>query len=163
MQVLNQKIKIKCQIRYTVNYVLDTSYIMNDYGKSPSSVKVKTINDIVNTIETNIIPDIKDNIKVLLLPKRYRSIESFLENGKPITLFPGSDMILDATESEPILIMNKSISITVYENCLKEYAKTNVNKPEWSTGVSVDEIRKLSLDDIFNLYHQTMHKGVMIL
>ena len=90
-------------------------------------------------------------------------MQMFLENGVPVLLFSGDNMIIDTTGESPILYMNKTIRVNIYEKSLKEYANTNINKPEWESGVPVDEIRKLSLDDIFNLYHQTMHTGVRII
>lgn len=164
MQVLsNNTIKLNCRIEYIIQY-------LKDYNSSPKKSfadsgieNIKIIHDDVNTFETNIIPEIKDRIKVDLLPKRYKSIQTFLENGKPVLLFSGDNMVLDVTGTAPILCMYKTIEVTIYEKRLKEYANTNINKPEWASGVPVDEIRKLSLDDIFNLYHQTMHTGVNII
>jgi hypothetical protein len=164
MQVLNNyTIKINCRIEYIIQYA-------KDYKSSPKTEisdlsldKIKTIYDDVNTFETNIIPDLKDRVRVDLLPKRYKSMQMFLENGIPVLLFPGDNMIIDTTGASPILYMNKTIRVNIYEKSLKEYANTNINKPEWESGIPVDEIRKLSLDDIFNLYHQTMHTGVKII
>ena len=166
MQVLsNTAIKLNCRIEYIIQYLKD--YNSNSKSDSKLSVdsaleKIKIIHDDVNTFETNIIPEIKDRIKVDLLPKRYKSMQTFLENGTPVLLFSGDNMVLDVTGTAPTLCMYKTIYVNIYEKRLKEYANTNINKPEWASGVAVDEIRKLSLDDIFNLYHQTMHTGVEI-
>lgn len=164
MQVLNNyTIKINCRIEYIIQYAKD--YNSNSDLKTVYSAldKIKTIYDDVNTFETNIIPDLKDRVRADLLPKRYKSMQMFLENGIPVLLFSGDNMIIDTTGASPILYMNKTIRVNIYEKSLKEYANTNINKPEWESGVPVDEIRKLSLDDIFNLYHQTMHTGVKII
>lgn len=163
MQVLNNHtIKINCRIEYIIQYAKD--YNSNSDLKVVSSLdKIKTIYDDVNTFGTNIIPDLKDRVRANLLPKRYKSMQMFLENGIPVLLFSGDNMIIDTTGASPILYMNKTIRVNIYEKSLKEYANTNINKPEWESGVPVDEIRKLSLDDIFNLYHQTMHTGVKII
>ena len=164
MQVLNNhRIKITCRIEYIIQYAKD--YNSNSDLKIVYSYldKIKTIYDDVNTFETNIIPDLKDRVRAILLPKRYKSMQMFLENGVPVLLFSGDNMIIDTTGASPILYMNKTIRVIIYEKSLKEYANTNINKPEWESGVPVDEIRKLSLDDIFNLYHQTMHTGVRII
>ena len=164
MQVLNNhRIKITCRIEYIIQYAKD--YNSNSDLKIVYSYldKIKTIYDDVNTFETNIIPDLKDRVRAILLPKRYKSMQMFLENGVPVLLFSGDNMIIDTTGVSPILYMNKTIRVNIYEKILKEYANTNINKPEWESGVPVDEIRKLSLDDIFNLYHQTMHTGVEII
>ena len=150
MQILNEKIKAKFQIRYTVRF-------RTEAGAFPL---IKTINDTVCALELPMIPDIKDNIKVNLLPGRYKSISKYLENGKPVAYFSGSGMFIDCTEKEPILAFNQDCIVTIYEKELKEYATTNINKPEWKDEVSIDDLRKLSIDDIFNLYHQTMHRGV---
>lgn len=164
MQVLNNyTIKIKCRIEYIIQYA-------KDYNSDPKAKisdlaldKIKTIYDDVNTFETDIIPDLKDRVRVALLPKRYKSMQMFLDNGVPVLLFSGDNMIIDTTGAAPVLYMNKTMRVNIYEKNLKEYANTNINKPEWESGVSVDEIRKLSLDDIFNLYHQTMHTGIRII
>ena len=165
MQVLNNhRIKITCRIEYIIQYAKD--YNSNSDLKIVYSYldKIKTIYDDVNTFETDIIPDLKDRVRAALLPKRYKSMQMFLENGIPVLLFSGDSMILDTTTGvSPILYMNKTIRVNIYEKILKEYANTNINKPEWESGIPVDEIRKLSLDDIFNLYHQTMHTGVEII
>lgn len=164
MQVLNNyTIKINCRIEYIVQYAKDYSPNSDLKVVNSSLDKIKTIYDDVNTFETNIIPDLKDRVRADLLPKRYKSIQMFLENGIPVLLFSGDNMIIDTTGASPILYMNKTIRVNIYEKSLKEYANTNINKPEWESGVPVDEIRKLSLDDIFNLYHQTMHTGVKII
>ena len=164
MQVLNNyTIKIKCRIEYIIQYAKD--YNSNPEAKISVSAldKIKTIYDDVSSFDTDIIPDLKDRVRVTLLPKRYKSMQMFLENGVPVLLFSGDNMIIDTTGAAPILYMNKTIRVNIYEKSLKEYANTNINKPEWESGVPVDEIRKLSLDDIFNLYHQTMHTGVKII
>ena len=164
MQVLsNYKIKLNCRIEYIVRYMKDySSNSKSSLGESALE-KIKVIHDEVNTFETNIIPEIKDRIKVDLLPKRYKSMQMFLENGIPVLLFTGDNMVLDvAGPKYPELCIYKTIYLDIYEKQLKEYANTNINKPEWASGVAVDEIRKLSLDDIFNLYHQTMHTGIKI-
>ena len=164
MQVLNNyTIKINCRIEYIVQYAKDYSSNSDLKVVNSSLDKIKTIYDDVNTFETNIIPDLKDRVRADLLPKRYKSMQMFLENGIPVLLFSGDNMIIDTTGASPILYMNKTIRVNIYEKSLKEYANTNINKPEWESGVPVNEIRKLSLDDIFNLYHQTMHTGVKII
>lgn len=164
MQVLNNyTIKINCRIEYIVQYAKDYNPNSDLKVVNSSLDKIKTIYDDVNTFETNIIPDLKDRVRADLLPKRYKSMQMFLENGIPVLLFSGDNMIIDTTGASPILYMNKTIRVNIYEKSLKEYANTNINKPEWESGVPVDEIRKLSLDDIFNLYHQTMHTGVKII
>lgn len=164
MQVLNNyRIKINCRIEYIIQYAKDYNSNSDLKVVNSSLDKIKTIYDDVNTFETNIIPDLKDRVRVDLLPKRYKSMQMFLENGVPVLLFSGDNMIIDTTGTSPILYMNKTIRVNIYEKSLKEYANTNINKPEWESGVPVDEIRKLSLDDIFNLYHQTMHTGVKII
>lgn len=164
MQVLNNHtIKINCRIEYIIQYAKDYNSNSDLKVVNSSLDKIKTIYDDVNTFETNIIPDLKDRVRADLLPKRYKSMQMFLENGIPVLLFPGDNMIIDTTGASPILYMNKTIRVNIYEKSLKEYANTNINKPEWESGVPVDEIRKLSLDDIFNLYHQTMHTGVKII
>lgn len=164
MQVLNNHtIKINCRIEYIIQYAKDYSTNSDLKVVNSSFDKIKTIYDDVNTFETNIIPDLKDRVRADLLPKRYKSMQMFLENGIPVLLFSGDNMIIDTTGASPILYMNKTIRVNIYEKSLKEYANTNINKPEWESGVPVDEIRKLSLDDIFNLYHQTMHTGVKII
>lgn len=165
MQVLNNyTIKIKCRIEYIIQYAKDYSSNSDSKIVDVSTIdKIKTIYDDVNTFETNIIPDLKDRVRVALLPKRYKSMQMFLDNGVPVLLFSGDNMIIDTTGAAPVLYMNKTMRVNIYEKNLKEYANTNINKPEWESGVSVDEIRKLSLDDIFNLYHQTMHTGIRII
>jgi hypothetical protein len=164
MQVLNNhRIKINCRIEYIIQYAKDYNPNSDLKVVNSSLDKIKTIYDDVNTFETNIIPDLKDRVRADLLPKRYKSMQMFLENGVPVLLFSGDNMIIDTTGASPILYMNKTIRVNIYEKSLKEYASTNINKPEWESGVPVDEIRKLSLDDIFNLYHQTMHTGVKII
>ena len=164
MQVLNNhRIKITCRIEYIIQYAKDYNSNSDLKIVVSSLDKIKTIYDDVNTFETNIIPDLKDRVRTILLPKRYKSMQMFLENGVPVLLFSGDNMIIDTTGTSPILYMNKTIRVIIYEKSLKEYANTNINKPEWESGVPVDEIRKLSLDDIFNLYHQTMHTGVRII
>ena len=164
MQVLNNhRIKINCRIEYIIQYAKDYNSNPETKISDLSLDKIKTIYDDVNTFETNIIPDLKDRVRAILLPKRYKSMQMFLENGIPVLLFSGDNMIIDTTGESPILYMNKTIRVNIYEKSLKEYANTNINKPEWESGVPVDEIRKLSLDDIFNLYHQTMHTGVKII
>lgn len=164
MQVLNNHtIKINCRIEYIIQYAKDYNSNPETKISDLSLDKIKTIYDDVNTFETNIIPDLKDRVRTILLPKRYKSMQMFLENGVPVLLFSGDNMIIDTTGESPILYMNKTIRVIIYEKSLKEYANTNINKPEWESGVPVDEIRKLSLDDIFNLYHQTMHTGVKII
>jgi hypothetical protein len=164
MQVLNNHtIKINCRIEYIIQYAKDYNSNSDLKVVNSSLDKIKTIYDDVNTFETNIIPDLKDRVRADLLPKRYKSMQMFLENGIPVLLFSGDNMIIDTTGASPILYMNKTIRVNIYEKSLKEYANTNINKPEWESGVPVDEIRKLSLDDIFNLYHQTMHTGVKII
>lgn len=164
MQVLNNHtIKINCRIEYIIQYAKDYNSNSDLKVVNSSLDKIKTIYDDVNTFGTNIIPDLKDRVRADLLPKRYKSMQMFLENGIPVLLFSGDNMIIDTTGASPILYMNKTIRVNIYEKSLKEYANTNINKPEWESGVPVDEIRKLSLDDIFNLYHQTMHTGVKII
>ena len=164
MQVLNNHtIKINCRIEYIIQYAKDYNSNSDLKVVNSSLDKIKTIYDDVNTFETNIIPDLKDRVRAILLPKRYKSMQMFLENGVPVLLFSGDNMIIDTTGASPILYMNKTIRVNIYEKSLKEYANTNINKPEWESGIPVDEIRKLSLDDIFNLYHQTMHTGVKII
>lgn len=164
MQILNNHtIKINCRIEYIIQYAKDYNSNSDLKVVNSSLDKIKTIYDDVNTFETNIIPDLKDRVRADLLPKRYKSMQMFLENGIPVLLFSGNNMIIDTTGASPILYMNKTIRVNIYEKSLKEYANTNINKPEWESGVPVDEIRKLSLDDIFNLYHQTMHTGVKII
>lgn len=164
MQVLNNHtIKINCRIEYIIQYAKDYNSNSDLKVVNSSLDKIKTIYDDVNTFETNIIPDLKDRVRADLLPKRYKYMQMFLENGIPVLLFSGDNMIIDTTGASPILYMNKTIRVNIYEKSLKEYANTNINKPEWESGVPVDEIRKLSLDDIFNLYHQTMHTGVKII
>ncbi len=166
MQVLsNNTIKLNCTIEYIIRYSKDySSKSKSDSKLSVDSAfeNIKVIHDEVNTFETNIIPEIKDRVKVYLLPKRYKSMQNFLENGTPVLLFSGDNMVLDITGTAPTLCMYKTIYVDIYEEKLKEYANTNINKPEWASGVAVDDIRKLSLVDIFNLYHQTMHTGVRI-
>ena len=114
MQVLNNyAIKIKCRIEYIIQYAKDYNSNSDLKIVVSSLDKIKTIYDDVNTFETNIIPDLKDRVRAILLPKRYKSMQMFLENGVPVLLFSGDNMIIDTTGESPILYMNKTIRVNI--------------------------------------------------
>lgn len=166
MKQLKNSVTMNCVLKFNVYLRKKNNRCNgNDIIVENTDRYMNRLYDTIHTVSTSLIPDLQDTVK-LLLPERYKNVnlKSYVENGKNIIYMQGKDMELDFTQNADsnAISIYKSFDIVIIEEELIKFAKTNLNKPEWEDGILQKEIVELSLDDIIKIYHQTLHKGVLI-
>ena len=124
--------------------------------------KVRMIEDLIYSTQTYIVPENNDVLNILL-PDKYKNVdlsESYNIGNKHIIRM--SEFFLDFTTDNHRLVVNKDIPIRLMEDEIEKAASAN-NELAWEICFGKKDIARLSIDDIIKLYHQTLHKGVIII
>lgn len=124
--------------------------------------EVRMIEDLIYSTQTSIVPENNDVLNILL-PDKYKNVDlsgSYNMGNKHIIRM--SDIFLDFTTDNHRLVLNKDIYIRLIEEEIEKAASAN-NELAWEVIFGKKDIARLSIDDIIKLYHQTLHKGVMII
>ena len=162
MKQLEHSIQMDCILTFNV-YIRkkvkrkDIPYDEYEYDK-----EVRMIEDLIHSTQTYIVPENNDVLNILL-PNKYKNVDlsgSYNIGNKHIIRM--SEIFLDFTTDNHHLVVNKDIPIRLMEDEIEKAASAN-NELAWEICFGKKDIARLSIDDIIKLYHQTLHKGVMII
>lgn len=133
-------------------------YVLTVYLYDTQDKLIKKSETAINQNIMNIIPDRAGERLRVMIPNPYGLLPVFNHNGEHYHDFNCNNCVIDKFG----IIYYQNINITFNREIVKKYAKTNLNKPEWEKDIKLDEIRKLKLEDLINIYFQTMQQGVDI-
>ena len=163
MKQLEHSIRMDCILTFNVyieKKVKRKDILYDEYEYYDK--KVRMIEDLIYSTQTSIVPENNDVLNILL-PDKYKNVdlsESYNMGNKHIIRM--SDIFLDFTTDNHRLVVNKDIPIRLMEDEIEKAASAN-NELAWEICFGKKDMARLSIDDIIKLYHQTLHKGVIII
>lgn len=163
MKQLEHSIQMDCILTFNVYSEKKVKYKDVPYNEYEyHDKKVRMIEDLIYSTQTSIVPENNDVLNILL-PDKYKNVDlpgSYNMGNKHIIRMSG--IFLDFTTDNHRLVLNKDIYIKLMEEEIEKAANVN-NELAWEVIFGKKDMARLSIDDIIKLYHQTLHKGVMII